>query len=98
MRAHAAAPPATPSMNDLAHHLLLRHHTVVGLVDPAAAAGLVRRAADPHDHRVVRVELTAEGERRLLLLTHAHPEELSRLGPRFAVLWRGLPVTVPAAG
>ena len=93
VRGHGSA----PSMNDLATHLLLRHHSVVELVDRAAAAALVRRTADGHDHRVVRVELTAEGERRLQSLAYAHLEELSRSGPRLGALWRGRPDEVPTA-
>ncbi|MCW3041816.1 MAG: winged helix-turn-helix transcriptional regulator, partial [Solirubrobacterales bacterium] len=34
--------PGGPTLTELAETLLLRHHSVVGLVDRAAAAGLVR--------------------------------------------------------
>jgi len=87
VRGHGTA----PSMTDLAAHLLLRHHSVVELVDRAARAGLVRRLTDGADHRVVRVGLTEDGERQLQALAAAHLEELSRVGPRFAALWRRLP-------
>lgn len=80
-----------PSMGELAGHLFLRHHSVVELVDRAEGAGLVRRVHGDGDHRVVRVELTAEGERRLGVLTEAHLEELSRVGPRLSALWTRLP-------
>ncbi|MGB8649355.1 MAG: MarR family transcriptional regulator, partial [Mycobacteriales bacterium] len=53
----------------------------VGLVDRAQALGLVERAGDDHDHRVVRLVLTKEGKRRLGALSAAHLEELARLGP-----------------
>ena len=87
---------APPSMTELAEHLVLRHHSVVELVDRAERAGLVRRvhAADDDaaaDRRVVRVALTQEGERRLAGLAEAHLEELSRVGPRLAGLWTRLP-------
>ncbi len=82
---------SVPTMSELASHLLLRHHSTVELVDRAALAGLVRRVADDHDHRVVRVALTAEGERRLHALAEAHLEELSRTPPRFAAMWTRLP-------
>ncbi len=81
-----------PSMTELAEHLVLRHHSVVELVDRAERAGLVRRVhADDADRRVVRVALTEEGERRLAGLAEAHLEELSRVGPRLAGLWTRLP-------
>jgi DNA-binding MarR family transcriptional regulator len=84
-----------PSMRDVAGHLLLRHHSAVELVDRAERAGLVRRVADHQDRRVVRLELTGDGEARLAELTTAHLEELSRLRPRFDVLWKHLPDTAP---
>ena len=82
-----------PSVGDVADHLLLRHHSAVGLVDRAASAGLVTRVADPDDQRVVRLRLTALGERKLAALSEAHLEELSRLRPRFDALWSELPVS-----
>jgi DNA-binding MarR family transcriptional regulator len=80
-----------PSMGEVASHLLLRHHSAVELADRAARSGLVRRVADPDDQRVVRLVLTAEGERKLATLAAAHLEELSRLRPSFEGLWRHLP-------
>jgi DNA-binding MarR family transcriptional regulator len=80
-----------PSVGDVADHLLLKHHSAVELVDRAAAAGLVRRVTDPDDHRVVRLRLTAAGERRLGHLAAAHLEELERSVPRFTALWADLP-------
>src|SRR5690242_5542627 len=68
-----------PAIGDVAAHLLLKHHSAVELVDRAERAGLVRRSADPDDHRVVRVRLTPQGERRLAALSAAHLAELSRL-------------------
>ncbi|MEA2716405.1 MAG: hypothetical protein QOI99_722 [Actinomycetota bacterium] len=80
-----------PSVSEVARHLLLRHHSAVELVDRAVQAGLVRRVHDDGDQRVVRVELTVDGERLLRSLAAAHLEELSRTGPRLAALWRRLP-------
>jgi DNA-binding MarR family transcriptional regulator len=82
--------PAGPTVGDVANHLLLRHHSAVGLVDRAEEAGLVTRVADADDQRVVRLKLTALGARRLRQLTELHVEELSRLAPRFRALWSGL--------
>jgi DNA-binding MarR family transcriptional regulator len=80
-----------PSIRDVADHLLLRHHSVVELVDRAVAAGLLERAGDDDDQRVVRLRLTAKGADRVESLAHAHLEELSRLRPRFDSLWVDLP-------
>jgi DNA-binding MarR family transcriptional regulator len=91
VRGHAGR----PSMSDVAWHLLLRHHSAVELVDRAERAGLVRRVTDHQDQRVVRLELTGDGEARLAELTAAHLEELSRLRPRIDVLWKHLPNTTP---
>lgn len=87
IRGHGAA----PSIRDVADHLLLRHHSVVELVDRAVAAGLVERVHDDYDQRVVRLELTAAGAARIEALSGAHLEELSRLRPRFNSLWADLP-------
>jgi DNA-binding MarR family transcriptional regulator len=67
-----------PSIGDVAEHLLLRHHSVVELVDRAEAAGFVHRAVDADDQRVVRLGLTAKGDRVLATLSASHIEELSR--------------------
>lgn len=80
-----------PTIGDLADHLLLRHHSVVELVDRAERAGLVRREQDTDDHRVVHVRLTPSGSRRLATLSSAHLEELQRLAPQVDPIWAGLP-------
>ena len=77
IRGHAGS--AEPTIGDVAATLLLRHHSAVGLVDRAEAAGLVRRHVDRDDARVVRLALTAAGSRRLASLTDAHLDELAVL-------------------
>jgi DNA-binding MarR family transcriptional regulator len=71
--------PLGPTIGAIADSLLLRHHSAVGLVDRAAAAGLVERHSDPEDQRVVRLRLTPTGARRLRQLSRRHLEELRRL-------------------
>jgi DNA-binding MarR family transcriptional regulator len=68
-----------PTIGELAGYLLLRPHSTVELVDRAAAAGLVERARDLHDGRVVRVRLTEAGDRILQELTPAHLARLNQL-------------------
>ena len=70
-----------PTISELAGYLLLRHHSVVELVDRAAAAGVVERQGDAHDGRVTRVTLTEDGQDRLSRLTPAHLDELRTLAP-----------------
>jgi len=86
--------PGRPAVGDVVDHLQLRHHSVVELIDRAERADLVRRVGDDADHRVVRLELTDEGARRLADLSAAHLEELSRLRPSFETLWDHLPEDV----
>ena len=82
--------PRGPTIGEVADYLFLRHHSAVGLVDRADAAGLVKRAGDPDDLRLVRVRLTAEGERALQNLSSVHIEELGRLARHLQPLLRGL--------
>jgi DNA-binding MarR family transcriptional regulator len=78
--------PASPTIGQLADHLLLRHHGAVQLVDRAEAAGLVERTRDEADHRIVRVALTDTGATVLASLAAEHLEELRRIGRSFADL------------
>lgn len=68
------------SVRELAERLQLKHHSVVELVNRAQQQGLVERTPDPDDARAVRVQLTADGERALGLLSALHRDELRRMG------------------
>src|SRR5579859_3468512 len=70
-----------PTISELAEYLLLRHHSVVELVDRAATAGIVERSRDALDGRLTRVALTPAGEERLSRLGPAHLDELRNLAP-----------------
>jgi DNA-binding MarR family transcriptional regulator len=70
-----------PSVGELAERLQLRHHSVVELVDRLERRRLVRRRRSEEDHRRVKVELTAEGERILASLSAEHHAELESTGP-----------------
>lgn len=76
--------PSDPTVGELAGHLLLRHNSVVELIDRAQQAGLVQRLIDSDDHRVVRVRLTTRGEAALAALAASHVEELGRLRERLS--------------
>jgi DNA-binding MarR family transcriptional regulator len=79
--------PRGPTIGEVAHYLVLRHHSVVGLVDRAELAGLIYRVRDDHDHRFVRLRLRERGARRLKELSALHVEELQRLGTLFPSAW-----------
>lgn len=88
--------PAGPTIGEVADYLLLRHHSAVGLADRAESLGLVTRARDADDHRVVRLHLTDEGAARLEALSKLHLEELDRLALDVPAAWAGLgPVQRP---
>jgi DNA-binding MarR family transcriptional regulator len=61
--------------------LLLRHHSVVELVDRLGKLGLVVRVADPTDGRRALIRLTPLGEEKLRTLSSAHIRELASIGP-----------------
>lgn len=88
--------PKGPTVGELADYLLLRHHSVVGLIDRAELIGLVSRVRDDKDHRVVRLQLTEDGARRLEALSALHVEELNRIGTKLPGTWEKLgPVQRP---
>jgi DNA-binding MarR family transcriptional regulator len=82
--------PRGPTVGDVAGHLLLRHHSAVGLIDRAEAAGLVARTPDAVNPSAVRLRLTGEGSRRLEALSELHLEELAHLAPTMHALWQAL--------
>jgi DNA-binding MarR family transcriptional regulator len=79
VKGHGA--PDGPTISEAAEYLNTRHHSVVGLVDRAERAGLLRRVRDGSDARVVRLELTELGEDRIAQLAELHLVELNRLAP-----------------
>lgn len=81
-----------PTISEISDYLLLRHQSVVGLIDRAAAANLVRRTRATDDHRVVRLTLTKTGAARLEALSSVHAEELARLASQLPIVGDGLTV------
>jgi DNA-binding MarR family transcriptional regulator len=90
--------PRGPTVGDLAGHLLLRHHSAVGLIDRAEAAGLVTRSPDPDNLSAVRLHLTDAGARQLETLSELHLEELAHLAPAMHSLWDALEHAGDGAG
>jgi DNA-binding MarR family transcriptional regulator len=80
--------PAGPRVGEIARYLVLRHHSAVGLIDRAVAAGLVRRNPDPRNGSTVRITLTDDGREKLDALAEAHLEELAHLAPAMRDLWQ----------
>lgn len=74
-------PEIEPSVRALAAQLVVRHHTVVELVDRLVDAGLVVRDRSAKDRREVRLCITERGEHVLADLTQAHLDELKVLAP-----------------
>jgi len=71
----------TVSIGDLAERLLLKHHSVVGLVDRLESKDMVKRHRDDADQRRVLVQLTPSGEQTLSELATLHQAELHHLAP-----------------
>ena len=69
------------TINDLAHELLIRHNSAVGLVDRLVGEGLVVREASKADRRKVELRLSARGRQVLAKLAGMHRRELERIGP-----------------
>ncbi|GAA2218380.1 MarR family transcriptional regulator [Streptomyces nogalater] len=63
--------PSPPRMADLAERLEVVPRAVTTLVDGLEANGKVRRAPDPANRRVTRIELTDDGRATLLELRGA---------------------------
>lgn len=53
------------SVGELADLLLVKPHTVVGLIDRMAKLGFLKRSRDSRDRRRILVVLTRKGEQRL---------------------------------
>ena len=69
------------SINDLAHQLLIKHNSAVGLVDRLARNELVVREPSAIDRRKVELRLSPRGRRVLARLAAMHRGELQRIGP-----------------
>ena len=69
------------SIGEIADRLLLRHHTIVELVDRLSDLDLVERNSDPTDGRKIQVSLTKSGNAAIDKLSSIHVEELRSIRP-----------------
>ena len=69
------------TIGELAARMLLKHHSMVELVDRLERHGYVRRSTSRQDHRQVLVRLTTAGASVLRRLSLAHHQELETAGP-----------------
>ncbi|HTP36478.1 MAG TPA: MarR family transcriptional regulator [Candidatus Acidoferrales bacterium] len=86
----ASQEPGGPTVGVVAEHLLIRHHSAVGLVDRLEQRGLVERTRQSTDRREVHLRLTARGEQLLTDLSQAHYAELRKLAPQLLGALSGL--------
>lgn len=78
MQVIAAMPEGqSGSISYLADRMVLKHNSMVELVDRAERAGLVKREHDERDLRRSLVRLTPEGETVLMKLVEEHVRELA---------------------
>ena len=70
-----------PTLGEAADYLLMTPSSASELVDRAETGGYVRRQRSGEDARVVRLQLTAVGEKKLERLTIDVLAELARVGP-----------------
>jgi DNA-binding MarR family transcriptional regulator len=82
------------TISELAEFLQEKHNAVVGLVERAAARGLIQKEQGWRDHRFVRVHITPEGEAVLQRLATLHREEVGRLRSQLLSAARILPRAV----
>ncbi len=68
------------TINDLAHQLVIKHNSAVGLVDRLARQGLLVRKRSRDDARKVMLQLTPKGTHVLERLARIHLDELGRIG------------------
>ena len=83
-------PDREPSVQVLADQLVLKHHTVVELLDRLERDGMIRRDRDPLDRRRANVSITARGQELLQKLATAHLEELRSAAPELVGTLNGV--------
>ncbi len=75
-------PGERPTIRTLADRLVLRHHSVVEMIDRLEAQEMVKREADALDGRVVLVRILPRGRAMLDRLSIAHRDVLAKTAPK----------------
>ena len=70
-----------PTIGTLAERMVLKHHSMVELVDRVEERGLVKRRPSEKDRRIVHVLLTPEGESIIEELSKHHRDEFRSIAP-----------------
>ena len=83
------------TISELAEFLQERHNAVVGLVERAAARGLVKKEQGTDDRRFVRVTLTPEGESILKKLAKLHKIEAGKVRAQIVSMVKDRPRRKP---
>lgn len=81
-----AAPAGKATIGYVAERLILKPHSVSGLVDRLEALDLLIRAPSPGDRRQALLALTDKARQVLAHLSATHREEIRRLRPMLAEL------------
>lgn len=79
-----------PTVQVIAEQLVLKHHTVVELLDRLEAAELIRRDRSPDDRRRARISITPRGDALLRELSAAHLAELQLRAPELVGALNGV--------
>lgn len=82
------------TISELAEFLQQRHNAVVGLVERAAARGLVRKEQGSRDRRFVRVNLAPKGDAVMAKLARLHREEAGRIRAELVSIAKSSPQEV----
>lgn len=80
------APPGTATIGYVADRLILRPHSMSGLVDRLESLGLVSRRPSSQDRRQALLLLTDKAHNLLDALSITHREEIQRLRPMLSDL------------
>jgi DNA-binding MarR family transcriptional regulator len=97
IRAHPGPEPI--SIGELAHSLLIKNHSAVGLVERVTARGLVTRDQSPRDRRRVILRLTPAGAKILETISRNNLGKLKASLPVFTDLLHALEqLELPAPG
>lgn len=88
VRAHPG--PGAISVGELAHTLIIKNHSALGLVDRLVERGLMSRAPSPNDRRRVLLTLTDVGHRKLEAISRSNLGELKADLPVFTELLQAL--------